>query len=164
MNKEILYPTNYDEAYQLLIAQINAMVESEHNVLAILANSTALLNDFYQDRINWVGYYQLIDEELVLGPFQGKVACTRLAKGKGVCQKAVSEKFFVIVDDVHKFADHIACDSASNSEIVIPIIINDRVAWVLDIDSPHFSNFDLVDSKYLNSFVEIIKKVLINND
>jgi len=164
MNKEIFYPANSDEAYQLLLAQLNAMIESEHNTLAILANSTALLNDFYQDRINWVGYYQLINDELVLGPFQGKVACTRLAKGKGVCQKAVSEKSIVIVDDVHKFADHIACDSASNSEIVVPIIVDDQVTWVLDIDSPHFSSFHTEDAKYLNSFVETIKKVLIIND
>jgi len=164
MNKEILYPTDCNEAYQLLIAQLKAMVESEHNGLANLANSTALLKEFYQDKINWVGYYHLITDELVLGPFQGKVACTRLIKGKGVCQKAVSEKTIVIIDDVHKFADHIACDSASNSEIVIPIIINDQVTWVLDIDSPHFSCFKQEDAKYLKNFTDIIKKVLIDND
>jgi len=157
MHKETLYPQDRHEAYQLLLAQAEQLIESESDTIAQLANISALLKEFYQDDVNWVGFYRLENEELILGPFQGKVACTRLPKGKGVCQKAVSSKQTIIVDDVHLFSDHIACDSASKSEIVVPLMVENKITWVLDIDSPKLAKFDQLDIYYLERLIETLK-------
>jgi GAF domain-containing protein len=157
MHKETLYPQDRHEAYQLLLAQAEQLIKSESDTIAQLANISALLKEFYQDDVNWVGFYRLENEELILGPFQGKVACTRLPKGKGVCQKAVSSKQTIIVDDVHLFSDHIACDSASKSEIVVPLMVENRITWVLDADSPKLANFDQLDIYYLERLIELLK-------
>ncbi len=157
MHKDTLYPQDRHEAYQLLLAQASQLIQSERDKIAQLANISALLKEFYQDDVNWVGFYRLENEELILGPFQGKVACTRLPKGKGVCQKAVSSKQTIIVDDVSLFSDHIACDSASKSEIVVPLIDEDKITWVLDIDSPKLTNFDQLDMYYLERLIETLK-------
>lgn len=157
MHKETLYPQDRHEAYQLLLAQAEQLIKSESDTIAQLANISALLKEFYQDDVNWVGFYRLENEELILGPFQGKVACTRLPKGKGVCQKAVSSKQTIIVDDVHLFSDHIACDSASKSEIVVPLMVENKITWVLDIDSPKLAKFDQLDIYYLERLIEALK-------
>ncbi len=157
MHKETLYPQDRHEAYQLLLAQAEQLIKSESDTIAQLANISALLKEFYQDDVNWVGFYRLENEELILGPFQGKVACTRLPKGKGVCQKAVSSKQTIIVDDVHLFSDHIACDSASKSEIVVPLMVENKITWVLDIDSPILAKFDQLDIYYLERLIEALK-------
>ncbi|MEA5018333.1 MAG: GAF domain-containing protein [Erysipelotrichaceae bacterium] len=159
MFKEELYPKDKHDAYQLLLKQAKALLSDENDIIANLANISALLKVFFGDNVNWVGFYRLDDSgELILGPFQGKVACTRLPKGKGVCQKAVATKQTVIIEDVHLFADHIACDSASNSEIVVPLIKGGHVLWVLDVDSIIINNFDQLDLYYLEQIVEIIKE------
>ncbi|MEA5027017.1 MAG: GAF domain-containing protein [Erysipelotrichaceae bacterium] len=160
MQKTTYYPADRNEAYRLLLEQLRAMLDGERNWIATLANTSALLKSFYQDDINWVGYYQLVGDVLILGPFQGLVACTRLPKGKGVCQKAVELKQPVIIQDVHQFADHIVCDSASNSEIVIPIIKDQQVRWVLDIDSPSLNYFSKQDEYYLAEFVRLLTAIL----
>ena len=144
-------------------SQINAMLasitEGVPYTMTNLANASALLNQMLED-INWVGFYTIKDGKLVLGPFQGKVACTVIPVGKGVCGTAVAEDKTQLVPDVHKFAGHIACDSASNSEIVIPMHRKGAVFGVLDIDSPLFSRFDENDRTGLEEFVRILEKSL----
>lgn len=130
----------------LFLAQLSALVEDENNIIANLANISALLNEVIDD-INWVGFYLKENEQLVLGPFQGKVACVRIDIGKGVCGTAALKQETIVVSDVHQFAGHIACDSESLSEIVVPIIVNDQVVGVLDIDSPHYNRFTNKDKK-----------------
>lgn len=155
--------TNYSgstkEQYTLLSKQLDALLEGENDLIANLSNASALLNQFL-DNINWVGFYLMRDGELVLGPFQGLPACVRIAVGKGVCGTAVSKKETIVVEDVHKFPGHIACDAASNSEIVIPIIKNDEVLGVLDIDSPSLNRFSEVDREGLEQFVKVLNKHL----
>ena len=124
-----------------------------------LANASALLNDSL-DGINWVGFYVIKDGKLVLGPFQGKVACTIIPMGKGVCGTAAQTDSTQVVPDVHKFAGHIACDSASNSEIVVPIHRDGAVFGVLDIDSPLFDRFSEEDREGLEKFVKILEEVI----
>ena len=150
-----------EEKYQLLNQQLVSLLEGEKNTISILSNVSALLNETLKD-INWVGFYLYDTEsgELTLGPFQGKVACMHIPMNKGVCGSAAYQRKTLRVDDVHCFEGHIACDSASNSEIVIPIIVNEEVFGVLDIDSPLFSRFDEVDQKYLEQFVKILQEVL----
>lgn len=150
------YPNNLDEAYQLLLTQLKALTENETDIIANLANASALLNQFLTD-INWVGFYLFKDNELVLGPFQGLPACIRIPLDKGVCGYCASTRQTVVVDNVHKFEGHIACDPNSNSEIVIPLIDkSDRLIGVLDIDSPKFNRFSDIDKKYLEEFVKIL--------
>ncbi|MGL5439548.1 MAG: GAF domain-containing protein [Filifactoraceae bacterium] len=146
-----------EKLYNYIKLKLLGMVSAEHQWLASLANSSALLWELLDD-INWVGYYLYKDGELVLGPFQGKVACTRISLDKGVCGAAASTRTVQLVEDVHKFSGHIACDSASNSEIVLPIVINDKLIGVLDIDSPKFKRFDKEDQKGLEKFLEIMIK------
>ncbi|MDT3389558.1 MAG: GAF domain-containing protein [bacterium] len=124
-----------------------------------LANASALLNEKLDD-INWVGFYTVKDGKLVLGPFQGKVACTIIPMGRGVCGTAAATDSTQLVPDVHKFSGHIACDSASNSEIVIPIHRRGEVFGVLDIDSPLFGRFTEEDRQGLESFVKILEEVI----
>lgn len=143
--------------YELLIKQLAALVDGEPDITANLANSSALLNQFL-DNTNWVGFYLWKKNELVLGPFQGLPACIRIAYGKGVCGTAVKERKTQRVEDVNKFPGHIACDSASQSEIVIPIIKDDEIFGVLDIDSPILNRFDETDQIYLEKFVEELTK------
>ncbi|WP_042170653.1 GAF domain-containing protein [Paenibacillus gorillae] len=152
------YTGTREENYRLLLKQLEGLIEDETSRIANLANASALLQQFLQD-INWVGFYLLEGEdELVLGPFQGKPACTRIAVGKGVCGAAVSRGEVMLVEDVHQFPGHIACDSASNSELVIPLRREGRIIGVLDIDSPSFARFDETDARFLTLFTEVLGK------
>lgn len=128
--------------------------------ITTLSNAAALLNS-YLDDISWVGFYLFKDNNLILGPFQGRVACTLIELGSGVCGKAAKELKTVIVPNVHEFKGHIACDSRSNSEIVLPIIINNKLYGVLDIDSTSFNRFNQKDEKELSTFIDNLSKVLI---
>lgn len=140
--------------YASLATQLAAIFDGEPSGLANAANMAAVL---YQSlpRLNWAGFYFLMDADLVLGPFQGKVACTRIAPGRGVCGTAAIRRETVVVPDVHAFPGHIACDAASRSEIVIPLIKADRLLGVLDIDSPELERFDADDTRGLTRLVEI---------
>jgi L-methionine (R)-S-oxide reductase len=153
------YDQSIKENYQLLLKQLEALIEDETNKIANLANAAALLHQFLA-RVNWVGFYLTEDEELVLGPFQGLPACVRIPFGKGVCGTAAIENKTYRVKDVHQFPGHIACDAASNSEIVIPLVKDVNVIGVLDIDSPEFDRFDEIDEKYLKLFTEILSNYL----
>ena len=142
--------------YELMLMQLQALLEGEENPIAILSNASALLNECLE-QINWVGFYLMKKGELLLGPFQGKVACMHIAVGRGVCGTAVSENKTQLVKDVHAFPGHIACDSASRSEIVIPIRKGNEIMGVLDIDSPILSRFDEIDAMYLEKCVNVIE-------
>ena len=159
MEESLLYSGNRNEDYELVIAQLQALSDGVNNKISVLSNASALLND-YLHTINWVGFYLMENNELVLGPFQGKVACTKISIGKGVCGTAVAERKTQRVADVHEFPGHIACDSASNSEIVVPLMKDDECIGVLDIDSPITNRFDEVDETYLNKFAEVLCKYL----
>ncbi len=139
-------------------SKLSALLYKEDGLITNLSNASALLNE-YLDNINWVGFYLMRDGELRLGPFQGKTACVRIKVGRGVCGTAVSEDKTQLVPDVHKFPGHIACDSASNSEIVVPIHYNGEVVGVLDIDSPNFDRFTEEDKVNLEESVEIIEDI-----
>lgn len=146
---------NKQKTYPLLLNQLKALLENEHDMIANFSNASALL--FHSlENINWAGFYLLKNDELLLGPFQGKVACMHIPLSKGVCGTCASTREIQRVDDVHKFPGHIACDCASNSEIVIPLIKKDTLLGVLDIDSYKYSNFDEVDEYYLMQFCEIL--------
>ncbi|HIF9357011.1 TPA: GAF domain-containing protein [Photobacterium damselae] len=145
--------------YKRLTQQALALIEGENDLIANISNISALLNMELED-INWVGFYLLKDEQLVLGPFQGKPACVRIPVGRGVCGTAVSEKKVQRVADVHAFPGHIACDAVSNSEIVLPLIVSGEVIGVLDIDSPSLSRFDQNDELGLIYFIEELQKYL----
>lgn len=150
------YSGTREKDYQLVLKQLSALLEGEDDSTASLANASALLNQFL-DNVNWVGFYIWKQDELVLGPFQGLPACVRIPYGKGVCGTAVKELKTQRVADVSLFPGHIACDVASQSEIVIPIIVNNAIYGVLDIDSPIKDRFDDIDQKYLEEFVNIIE-------
>ena len=145
--------------YTELNAMLASITEGVPYTMTNLANASALLNSSLKD-INWAGFYTIKDNKLVLGPFQGKVACTIIQMGKGVCGTAAATDTTQLVPDVHKFPGHIACDSASNSEIVIPMHRNGEVFGVLDIDSPLFDRFSEEDRKGLESFVKILEEVI----
>ena len=142
------------EQYEALIPQIKGLLEGENDLIANLANITAALKE--QFSWLWVGFYLVKDNELVLGPFQGPVACTRIKKGRGVCGSSWAQKATLIVPDVEKFPGHIACSSASRSEIVIPIMANNEVVAVLDADSKELNEFDIADQTYLEQIVSLI--------
>lgn len=144
--------------YKLLARQIRALADDEHNFIPVFSNASALLYDNMED-LNWAGFYIMNKGSLMLGPFQGKVACIRIEVGKGVCGTAVSEDKTQLVKDVHQFPGHIACDSASNSEIVVPIHKDGQVVAVLDIDSPSLSRFDETDKEGLEEFVKALEEV-----
>ena len=152
-----VYPTNKEEMYRLLLAQMKALLEGEHHVIANLPNASALLNEALSD-INWVGFYLMRDGELLLGPFQGKVACMHIEVGKGVCGRAVLKNETQLVEDVHKFPGHIACDSTSNSELVIPLRSQGKIVGVLDIDSQSFARFDDIDAVELEKIAHVIEE------
>ncbi len=151
------YPEEKAEMYKLLLSQMKALLEGEQDATANLANASALLNEVL-DNINWVGFYLMKNDELILGPFQGKVACVHIAMGKGVCGTAALENKTRLVEDVHRFPGHIACDSASNSEIVIPLRCKGEVVGVLDIDSPLIGRFDAEDASGLEKLAAAIEE------
>lgn len=153
------YSGSKSEQYTTITKQLDALLTGETNKTANLSNASALLNQFLE-RVNWVGFYLMEQGELVLGPFQGLPACVRIQVGKGVCGTAVSEKKTMLVKDVHAFPGHIACDAASRSEIVVPLIKEGEVLGVLDIDSPELSRFDEEDQKGLEQFAEVLMKHL----
>ena len=144
------------ELYELMAAQLRALMEGEDDRISNLANASALIMESL-DRLNWAGFYFMKNGHLQLGPFQGKTACLRIPVGKGVCGTAVAENATQLVPDVHQFPGHIACDCASNSEIVIPIRVNGNIVGVLDIDSPVFDRFDEEDQKGLEVLVTILE-------
>jgi GAF domain-containing protein len=140
-----------------LLPQIEALVSGEQDLTANLANISAALKSTFNWW--WVGFYLVNQNELVLGPFQGPVACTRISLGKGVCGSAWQQVQTIIVADVEKFPGHIACSSASKSEIVVPIIINEKVIGVLDVDSEHLNHFDEIDQLYLEKLMKNISSI-----
>ena len=141
--------------YQSLVPQISALLHGEKDIVANMANVCAALKE--QFNFFWVGFYIVKEEELVLGPFQGPVACTRIKKGKGVCGASWEQAKILIVPDVDEFPGHIACSSASRSEIVIPISRMGEVIGVLDVDSVKLNDFDHIDSKYLSEILDLIE-------
>ena len=157
------YPTDKTELYSLLIEQVKALTDGEDHIVPNLANTSALLFDALTE-INWAGFYttetdpETGKEYLLLGPFQGKTACIRIPSGRGVCGTAMATGEIQLVKNVHEFPGHIACDSASNSEIVLPLKKNGKVVAVLDIDSPKFERFDEADKNGLQNIVNILEK------
>lgn len=149
----IIKGNNKKELYENLIPQIKALVEGESDEIANMANISACLKDTFN--FWWVGFYRVIGEELVLGPFQGPLACTRIRKGKGVCGTAWQNAETIIVPDVDAFPGHIACSSLTRSEIVVPIMKKGEIIAVLDIDSEKPNNFDEVDKEYLEQLVNL---------
>lgn len=145
--------------YNTVAAQLAALTEGISYEVANLANASALLWQ-EMEGINWVGFYKMTEEALVLGPFQGKPACIRIPVGRGVCGTAVAEDEIQLVYDVHQFPGHIACDSASNSEIVLPIHVNGEIWGVLDIDSPHIGRFTAEDREGLEQVVKVLEQIL----
>lgn len=143
------------ERYQLLLKQAQSLLEDEHDLIANMSNISALLFNNLPD-VSYAGFYRYQNNELILGPFQGPVACMHIAIGKGVCGTAAKARETQIVPDVHKFAGHIACDAATNSEIVIPIMKNEVLIAVLDLDSNNFARFDDIDSEYLTKIANCI--------
>ncbi|BBO27770.1 hypothetical protein AltI4_21580 [Alteromonas sp. I4] len=146
--------------YSQLTAQARSLVEGERDMIANMANISALL--FYQmDDVNWAGFYLYKEDQLVLGPFQGQPACIRIPMGKGVCGTAAATKTVQRIEDVHQFEGHIACDAASNSEIVIPIVVDNQLVGVLDIDSPNLSRFTAEDEAGLCEIVGVLSRTLV---
>lgn len=151
----IILGNSKEELYQNLFPQIKAIIEDENDIIANMANISACLYETF--RFWWVGFYRVVsDEELVLGPFQGPVACTRIRKGRGVCGTSWQKEETVIVPDVDKFPGHIACSSASRSEIVVPVFHDDTVTAVLDIDSDLLDAFDDCDKLWLERIVSLL--------
>ena len=144
--------------YEQLLPQLKALVGSETDMIANLANTSAALKSSFN--FLWVGFYLVKDDELVLGPFQGPIACTRIQKGRGVCGTSWEQNKSIIVDDVDNFPGHIACSSASKSEIVVPLIKNNVVIGVLDIDSDELATFDATDEKYLTLLCQWLVSVM----
>jgi L-methionine (R)-S-oxide reductase len=151
----IIQTTDKIAQYQSLISQIEALITGEDDLGANLANISAALKE--QFNWFWVGFYMVKNDQLVLGPFQGPVACTRIAKGKGVCGTAWQQAETLIVADVDEFPGHIACSSLSRSEIVLPLFHNNEVVGVLDVDSEHVAHFDETDALYLEQIINLLK-------
>jgi GAF domain-containing protein len=146
---------NKEEKYQQLLPQIKALIEGEQNLVANLANVAAALKQLFN--FCWVGFYLIDGDELVLGPFQGPIACTRIKKGSGVCGSSWEKNETIIVPDVEAFPGHIACSSQSKSEIVVPFQQQHTLVGVLDVDSEHYNSFDEIDAKYLKEIVALIQ-------
>ncbi|MCX7743283.1 MAG: GAF domain-containing protein [Flavobacteriales bacterium] len=140
--------------YQTVINQVHSLIKDENDIIANVANIAALLHTSFG--FWWTGFYFVKNNELVLGPFQGPVACTRIGYGKGVCGTAWKEKKTIVVPDVHQFPGHIACSAASNSEIVVPVMVDGQVMMVLDIDSTEYGCFDDTDKQYLEEIAVLI--------
>lgn len=147
-----------ENIYKEIIPQIESVISAESDLIANLANTSAILKEAFG--FFWVGFYLVKEDQLVLGPFQGTLACTRIKKGKGVCGKSWETKSTILVPDVEKFEGHIACSSLSKSEIVVPIIKNGEVKGVLDVDSDKLNDFDETDKMYLE---EIVGRIVISD-
>ena len=146
-----------EQKYNLLLRQVQSLAEGETDDIALMANMAAAIHDTFH--FWWTGFYRVIGNELVLGPFQGPLACTRIAYGRGVCGTAWQEQRTLVVPDVHQFKGHIACSSASNSEIVVPVFRNGQIIAVLDIDSEHYNTFDEIDRVWLERIVTAISNL-----
>lgn len=142
--------------YERLAAQAEALVSGEKDLIANMANISALLFN-HLEKVNWAGFYLYREDQLVLGPFQGQPACIRIPMNQGVCGTAAADRSTLVVEDVHAFDGHIACDAASNSEIVIPLVVNDQLIGVLDIDSPEFGRFTDVDKAGLEKIARTLE-------
>jgi L-methionine (R)-S-oxide reductase len=147
------------EKYQNLVGMLEALIKDEKDDIANISNASAIINALI-DRLNWCGFYLMKNGELVLGPFQGMPACNRIKIGKGVCGTAAEQKNTLMIEDVHNFEGHIACDSASNSEIVVPIVKNGVVYGVLDLDSPEVGRFTEIEQEYLEKCIEVLNKYI----
>lgn len=154
----IITGTNKADKYKELLPQLEALISSESDLIANLANISAALREAMN--FFWVGFYLVKGDELVLGPFQGPIACTRIRMGKGVCGTVWQEKKTRIVPDVNEFPGHIACSTGSKSEIVLPVLKNNEVVMVLDVDSDQLNDFDEVDEQYLGQLMQIIERSL----
>ncbi|MBT2648265.1 GAF domain-containing protein [Bacillus sp. ISL-34] len=154
-----MYQGKKENNYELVQKQLLALIEDETNRIANLSNAAALLNQFL-DEINWVGFYLYEEGQLILGPFQGLPACVRIPMGKGVCGTSAATEKTLRIEDVHQFPGHIACDAASRSEIVIPLMKDGKLIGVLDIDSPVTDRFDELDQQGLEEFAEILSRHL----
>jgi GAF domain-containing protein len=160
MFEAVTYPQEKKEFYDMLNAQLQSLTDHIPHAIANFSNASALLMQALED-INWAGFYFMKNGQLVLGPFQGKPACIEIPVGRGVCGTAVARRAVMLIPDVHAFPGHIACDGASNSEIVIPIYHGGEVIGVLDIDSPKLGRFDEIDKEGLQAFVNILEKSLL---
>ena len=149
-----------EERYKLLISQLSALLEGEHDSMPVLANTAAALYDAFKERFLWTGFYMVSGGELVLGPFQGPVACMHIARGKGVCGTCWVEGRTIIVPDVNEFHGHIACSSESRSELVVPVWKKGIVTGVIDIDSQSLGAFDATDAHYLEQIADIVARQL----
>lgn len=149
-----------DEQYVLLVKQIKSLLNKNENILSNLSNFTAALKQTFE-KISWVGFYIFDGTKLYLGPFQGKIACTEIKIGSGVCGAAAEKRTTIIVPDVDKFPGHIACDVDSKSEIVVPIIKEDKLWGVLDLDSSSYNSFNNTDQKYLEELVKFLSTEII---
>lgn len=145
---------NKTEQYENLLPQVQSVMDENADVIANMANMAAMLHETFG--FWWTGFYRVIGNELVLGPFQGPLACTRIAYGRGVCGTAWKERRTVVVPDVEQFPGHIACSAASRSEIVVPVVRNGEITAVLDIDSVRLDTFDQTDAEFLNRMVEML--------
>ena len=152
-------PQERHELYELLISQIKHILMDEDDAIANYANVSAVIMEIVEG-LNWVGFYLYKNNELVLGPFQGKLACTRIKIGSGVCGTAFATLSLLNIPDVHQFEGHIACDSASNSELVIPIVVDGQGVGVLDIDSFHYNRFDVLEEKTFKEIASLIEQKL----
>ncbi|MBK6680107.1 MAG: GAF domain-containing protein [Ignavibacteriales bacterium] len=155
LTPELLTVQSKEERYTLLLEQMPHLIQKDDHWLSSLSNFVAVLNQVLSDA-SWVGFYLVDNNKLVLGPFQGKLACTQIQFGKGVCGKVAETLITEIVPNVHKFPGHIACDSESNSEIVVPVIKDSVLIGVLDLDSTLFNTFDEIDKIYLEQLVDIL--------
>lgn len=149
------------EQYELLIKQLKSLLSKDERLITNLANLTAAIKQTF-DKVSWVGFYLFDGEILYLGPFQGKVACTTIKLGKGVCGTAAEKGETIIVPDVNKFPGHIFCDPDSKSEIVVPMFKNNKLIGVLDLDSASYNSFDETDKKYLEEIVKFLTEEIIN--
>ena len=145
---------NKQQQYENLLPQVQAVMDEKVDIIANMANMAAMLHETFE--FWWTGFYRVIDDELVLGPFQGPLACTRIPFGRGVCGSAWKERRTLVVPDVEQFPGHIACSSASRSEIVVPVFHHDEIIAVLDIDSALLNTFDATDAKYLEQIVTLL--------
>ena len=152
--------TSLEEKYLLLSKQIKNLLSKNDNIITNLANFSATLKQSF-DKISWIGFYIYDGEKLYLGPFQGKVACTEIKIGNGVCGTSALKRETIIVPDVNQFPGHIACDVESKSEIVVPIIKDKKLFGVLDIDSNEFNSFDEIDKKYLEEIINFLSKEIL---
>lgn len=159
INLEPLEKMNTEESYKYMLILLKGQLASERDSLANISNAVALIFNIVED-LNWAGFYIMRDGELVLGPFQGLPACNRIKIGKGVCGRAIATKKVQLVEDVNLFPGHIACDSASKSELVIPIIKEEKIYGVLDLDSPSKGRFKDLEKKYMIKFMEVLNKYI----